>query len=524
MLININRLIRQTVQRHKTATAIVNIERRRRLSYLEIHRLTNKVCHAITGRFGLGPGDFYATLLENDHMVFFHPWMFKCPVTAAWLDIRESLQVQLRQIDQIMPRLVFIERHLLPELSTPLLERDITIIAMDRPSQTNPGLFYFWDVISGCNDDEVDAELAYEDVGQHTALLRFTGGTTENAKCAAYSLCNLWSWGMNPSHYIHVIPFASPRGMFFSPINHAASGSLIIPIFIKGGTVLTLNRADTEQIGQVIEEHQVQLIYAVPTTLYRMLGADLSKRNDLRSLQTVRYGGAPISPSKLEELLDQFGNVFVQGYGSSECWPSATLLPREEHVQDNRNNVMHLNSVGQAVSGEELVICDEEGHKVPTGQKGEIYIRGANTISGYYRAPKLTMQHFTSNGFWKSGDIGYMDEDGFIYIIDRKKDMIITGGYNVYASEVENCLNSHPRVKNSAVVGLPDDTWGEAVHAMIVLKNEESVSEEELVAFCKQKLARHKAPKFIEIVHDLPLSPAGKVLRREVRQLLLRRH
>jgi len=459
MLINMNRLIGQIVQRHKTATALVNIERRRQFTYLEMYRLTNKACHAITGRFGLRSGDFYATLLENDHMGFFHPWMFKCPVSAAWLDIRESRQVQLQQIDHVMPRLVFIERHLLRELLKPLLEREITIIVMDRPSQPNPGLFYFWDVIAACSDDEVDAELAYDDAQQHTALLRFTGGTTDNAKCAAYSLSNLWSWGMNPSHYIHVIPFASPRGMFFSPINHAASGSLIIPIFIKGGTVLTLNRADPEQIGQMIDEHQVQLIYAVPTILYRMLDVGLSKRNDLRSLQTVRYGGAPISPSKLEELLDQFGNVFVQGYGSSECWPSATILPREEHIRDSHNSRTHLNSVGQVVPGEELIICNEEGQKLPTGQKGEIYIRGANTISGYYRAPELTMQHFTPNSFWKSGDIGLINEDGFIYIIDRKKDMIITGGYNVYASEVENCLNSHPCVKNSAVVGLPDDTW-----------------------------------------------------------------
>jgi acyl-CoA synthetase (AMP-forming)/AMP-acid ligase II len=506
--------------RYRHCTALINIERARRFTYMEMHQLSNKVSHFLMNRFGLGQGESYAILLENEHVGLFHPWMFKCPVTAVWLDIRESRQMQLSQIDYVAPRLVFIERSLLPELLIPLTERGLIIVAMDPPHDEHPDVYYFWDLIGESRDANVEAELEFNDTDKHIALIRFTGGTTDKAKCAAYSLSNLWTWGMNPSHYMHTLPFPSPRGMFFSPINHAASGSLIIPIFTKGGTILTLNVTDPEQIGRMIEERNVQIIYAVPTVLYRMLDLGVCRRYDMSSLETVRYGAAPISPSKLEELLAQLGNVFVQGYGSSECWPSAAILAREDHALGSQNTIKRLNSVGQAVPGEELIICDEGGTELSANQSGEIFIRGANTIKGYYRAPELSRQHFTPTGFWKSGDIGYVDDEGYLYLVDRKKDMIISGGYNVYASEVEKCFNSHPNVENAAVVGLPDETWGEAVHAMIVLKMERSATEEELIAFCKQNMARYKVPKAIVIVDELPLSPAGKVLRREARQQL----
>jgi fatty-acyl-CoA synthase len=170
--------------------------------------------------------------------------------------------------------------------------------------------------------------------------------------------------------------------------------------------------------------------------------------------------------------------------------------------------------------GEEVIICDEAGNVLPAGERGEIWIRGPNTVAGYYKNPELTQQNFSSGGFWKSGDMGYMDAEGYVYLVDRKQDMIITGGYNVYASEVENCLNSHPAVQNSAVVGRPHDIWGEEICAMVVLAHGSTTSPRELINHCKQQMSRYKAPKKIEITNRLPLSPAGKVLRREVRRLM----
>jgi acyl-CoA synthetase (AMP-forming)/AMP-acid ligase II len=287
--------------------------------------------------------------------------------------------------------------------------------------------------------------------------------------------------------------------------------------------VVTLNGADPRAIGRAIETHKVDMIYAVPTVLYRMLEMDLPCKYDLSSLKTIRYGGSPISPAKLEILLKLFGQIFVQGYGSTECWPSVTILGRKDHGTQTRQQIDRLLSVGRPMPGEEVIICDKDGTLLPAGQRGEIWIRGPNTISGYYKAPELTKQNFTSSGFWKSGDMGYMDEQGYIYLVDRKQDMIITGGYNVYAIEVENCLNSHPAVQNSAVVGRPHEIWGEAVCAMVMPAQGSTISPQELIDYCKHHLARYKAPKKIEITDQLPLSSAGKVLRREVRQLLKNR-
>ncbi|MEW5912776.1 MAG: AMP-binding protein [Thermodesulfobacteriota bacterium] len=521
MLVNMGRIFRQHVQRFAERIALVNVERGRRFTYAQMHRISNQVSNFLAERFGLGEGDFYATVLENDNMGLFHPWMFKCPVGAAWIDIRESLAQKLTQLDYAQPRLVFLEAHFMPQLYQPLRERGLVMVCMDPPGPEYPGVHDFWRLVEAASPAEVTAEFVADDSRQHISVLRFTGGTTGRAKCAMYSLSNLWTWGCNPAHYIETFPYGSPRALLFSPLNHAASGSVVIPIHIKGGTVVTLNKVDLEQMGQVMEAEKVEMIYTVPTVAYRMLDAKLHQRYDLSSLKTIRYGAAPISPSKLEALLGVFGPIFVHGYGSTECWPSSTVLGRAEHSLEGPEQVQRLSSIGRPFPGQELMICDDEGQEMPVGERGELWMRGVNTIQGYYRDPEQTRQNFSPSGFWKSGDIGYADEQGYIYLVDRKKDMIISGGYNVYATEVENCLNSHPTVQNSAVVGVPDEQWGEAVCAVVVLNEGRQVQPAELIAHCKESLARYKAPKRLEIVTELPLSPAGKVLRRRVREQLL---
>ncbi len=166
----------------------------------------------------------------------------------------------------------------------------------------------------------------------------------------------------------------------------------------------------------------------------------------------------------------------------------------------------------------EIRICDDNGQDLPVGEKGEIWIRGPNTVKGYFKDPEQTMENFSANGFWKSGDIGFIDDKGYVFLVDRKKDMIVSGGYNVYATEVENCINRHPAVQSCAVVGIPDEYWGEAVCGVVVLRKGEVIQQQALIDHCKQHLARYKAPKKIDFVDELPLSPVGKVLRREIKK------
>jgi len=523
MLVNMGRIIQQIALRFADHSAVINVERERRFSYARMHEITNRLSNVLKHRFGLKQGDFYATILNNDNMALFHPWMLKSPVGAVWIDVRDSIGEQISRINHVEPKLIFLEAKLLPLLAEHLQAREITLVVMDPPEESWPGVHYFWDLLEQAAAAEVEEEIAADDASEHISVLRFTGGTTGTAKCAQYTLANLWIWGCNPAHLYETFPFEHPRALFFSPLHHAASGSVVIPVHIKGGTVVTLNGADPQAIGRAIETHKVDMIYAVPTVLYRMLEMDLPSKYDLSSLKTIRYGGSPISPAKLEILLKLFGQIFVQGYGSTECWPSVTILGRKDHGTQTRQQIDRLLSVGRPMPGEEVIICDKDGTLLPAGQRGEIWIRGPNTISGYYKAPELTKQNFTSSGFWKSGDMGYMDEQGYVYLVDRKQDMIITGGYNVYAIEVENCLNSHPAVQNSAVVGLPHEIWGEAVCAMVMPAQGSTISAQELIDYCKHHLARYKAPKKIEITDQLPLSSAGKVLRRKVRQLLKNR-
>ena len=518
MLINMSRVLEQIALRFLDRTALVNVERNRKFTFWQLHVLTNKLCNVIKDKFGLSEGDVYATLLENDNMGLFHFWMTKSPATALWLDIRESVEEHLNQIDYIQPRLIFIETKLLLQYYEHLIDRDVSIVCMDEIKEALPNVNYFWDLMDEASSTEPSMEYVVDDVDQHICLLKFTGGTTGRAKCVMFSLSNILSPGCNPAHYYEVLPFDHPKALLSSPITHVASGQMVIPVYLKGGTIVTTNKADIERMGKIVESEKIDFIYSIPTVLYRMLDMNMPRKYDLSSLKTIRYGASPISPSKLENLLQEFGQIFVQGYASTECWPPATILARKDHGTETEEQIKRLCSVGQPVPCVEIRICNDNGQELPVGEKGEIWIRGPNTVKGYFKDPEQTRENFAANGFWKSGDVGFIDDKGYVYLVDRKKDMIVSGGYNIYATEVENCINRHPAVQNCAVVGIPDEHWGEAVCGIVVLRKGAIVEQQELIDHCKQHLARYKAPKKIDFVKELPLSSVGKVLRREVKK------
>ena len=513
MKINFGTALLQVARRFAEKEALVNIERGRRLSFMELHRLTNRVCRMIMERFGLRRGDVYAVLLENDNVGMLMPGVYKAEPTGTWLNYRDSLEEHLWQVDHVGPKLIFVENALLDRYYDALRARHVEIVCMDPLGRKAEGAHCLWDLIDGVSDAETNV---VHERDEDILIYRFTGGTTGKGKCAMYTLANFLA-AMNQVHS-HPENLIGPeiRHLHITPLSHA-SGMFVLPIYFKGGTQLTLNLPDLDQFCTSIQNERVTSTFMVPTLLYRFLELEVEKQYDLSSLNLVLYGASPMSVDKLKGLQAKFGNVFVQVYGATEAVPPVTVLGRSEHRVRTAEEEARLGSAGSPLAGVEIWIADEEGQELPLGEKGEIWIRSACVIKGYYRNEEQTRAEFR-DGYWKSGDVGTLDEKGYVYIVDRKKDMIISGGFNVYPVEVEATLNGHPAVLMSAVVGIPHPDWGEAVHAEVVLKEGARVEASELIAFCKEKKAKYKAPKSVSFVRQLPLTVVGKVLRRKVRE------
>jgi len=291
---------------------------------------------------------------------------------------------------------------------------------------------------------------------------------------------------------------------------------MVLPCFFRGGSTITQNVPDLGLWCRHVEAERATAAMMVPTLLYRLLDLPEARKHDLSSLETILYGAAPMSPDKLRLLQERFGNVFAQVYGATECCVPVTCLGKADHL-DALDRPERLASAGRVTPGVGLRIVDLEGNPLPANETGEIQVRSRGTIAGYYENPEQTEAEF-ADGFWKSGDLAVIDSDGFVTIVDRKKDMIVSGGFNVYATEVEAALDGHPAVLMSAVVGVPHEEWGEAIHAEVMLKEGHAAAAEELIEHVKARLARFKAPKTVAFVAELPLSAAGKVLRRKVRE------
>jgi acyl-CoA synthetase (AMP-forming)/AMP-acid ligase II len=312
----------------------------------------------------------------------------------------------------------------------------------------------------------------------------------------------------------HQIP---PVHLVVAPITHAA-GIYASTLLASGGTHILVTNPDPLSILQSIEKHRVTTLFLPPTIIYMLLAHPRVREFDYSSLRSLVYGGAPMSVEKLKEAIEIFGPVLVQGYGQSEALMMCAYLSAEDHVEALSDpKLQHrLASAGREGPLVRLAIMDDSGRILPANEPGEIVVRSDIVMDGYVDNPEATAEA-SAFGWHHTGDVGYKDEDGFFYIVDRKKDMIITGGFNVFPAEIEQAVLSHPSVQDCAVVGIPDPKWGEAVLAAVELKPGACFDEVGIIEHCKSRLGGVKAPKTITAVASLPRSSVGKVLRREVR-------
>jgi fatty-acyl-CoA synthase len=302
------------------------------------------------------------------------------------------------------------------------------------------------------------------------------------------------------------------RFLIATPLSHAGA-AFFVPTLLRGGSIVVLPHFDPEKVLETIEKYRITATMLVPTMIYVLLDHPKFGEYDLSSLETIFYGASAMSPARLKEGIEKLGPVFFQFYGQAECAMSITVLRRSEHDPDDP---ARLASCGRPVPWLRVALLDDDLNEVPQGEPGEICVQGPLVMSGYLNKPEQTAE--TLRGGWlHTGDVARADKDGYLTIVDRKKDMIVTGGFNVFPREVEDVISAHPGVAAVAVVGVPDDKWGEAVKAVVVRRPGAEVDPAELIAAVKEKKGSVQAPKSVDFVDAIPLSPLGKPDKKTLR-------
>ncbi len=343
--------------------------------------------------------------------------------------------------------------------------------------------------------------------GDDTGAILFTGGTTGVPKGAMLTHRNILYSAQNVAYHEKVIP--EDIGICFMPLNHVFAQCHILNSFLSScGTLVLFPGFDMDRVVAGIIEHQATRLYAVPTIFIRFLN-NAETRKQLKSLHYAFSGGASMPAEIVRQWVDAFGIPIHEAYGMTETSSCVTFNHLFRHK---------IGSIGMPAGVVEVKIVDEHENELKPGEKGEIVIRGPNVMKGYFEQPEETAAAMR-NGWLHSGDLGEFDDEGYLYIVDRIKDIIITGGENVFPKEVEDILHQHTAVNECGVVGLPHPEYGEAVTAYVMLKPDKNVDEQTLIAFCKERMARYKVPKAIHFAADLPRTPQGKILRRELRKM-----
>lgn len=351
---------------------------------------------------------------------------------------------------------------------------------------------------------------------QALAMIMGTGGTTGRSKGVMLSHRNLMATMAN--HMSAMLITDCMTVLAAAPITHTA-GLVSLPFMARGGRVILMDGIDPQNLLRVIERERVNMLFLPPTVIYTLLAQPNVRTFDFSALRYLMYGAAPMSPDKLAEAIEVFGPVMLQIYGQAEVPGAISVLRVEDHLVDGKAAPrQRLLSAGRRFPFTRVAIMDDDGNLLTEPKAiGEIVAQGDIVTQGYYKNPTATAE-VQRHGWHCTGDVGYFDEDGFLFIVDRKKDMIVTGGFNVFSSEVEAAVMAHPAVKDCAVIGVPDEKWGEAVKAVIELRPGQSVTPQDLIGFVKERLGSVKAPKDVEIVEQLPRSTVGKVLKKEVRK------
>lgn len=482
------------------------------LTYNEVSQWTHKVAWALQSA-GVSRQAKVATLSPNDLWAYVSLLGLQ-RAGCVWvpLNARSSREVLFKMTRRTGCSWIFYHSEF-EEVVSEMVEQlpdIIGAVCVDAQSSRFPNL-HGW--VAGTSDKP----FPYSENHPRTELFRitFSGGTTGEPKAVLHTHAGCEA---NVASFLSTFRYdCRPRYLLCMPMTHAA-GSLTFPILAEGGTVCILPKPDLDAIVDAVEQERITTLIVVPTVVYALLArADIRKR-DFSSLRYVCVGAAPLSADKLSEAIDVFGPVIAQIYGQTEASSMLTCMtPREYEQIVAREDLRHrLRSCGRASPFASVAIMNERGEILPAGERGEVVVRSGMVMKGYLDDP-VAEAEASRFGWHHTGDVGYIDDEGYLYIVDRIRDLIITGGFNVFPVDVEQVIWGHPSVQDCAVIGVPDEKWGESVKAVVELKPGAKATAEELIELCREKLGAVKAPKSVEFWDALPKSPVGKVLKKDIR-------
>ena len=461
---------------------------------------------------GVAPGDHIAMLSANsDRYIEYYFAVAWLGAVVVPLNFRWSIAELIYAADDAQVKVLVFDESFIDtatDLSLQLSSIQLKIMASDK-GITETSCLDYETLIDNSNTVDPVMRDPEEIFG-----IFYTGGTTGEPKGVMLSTRSLWANVMFLLKEFGLDQFS--KFLHIAPSFHLGDGIWCLGVTVAGGTHVVLPAFDAKAVIHAIDEHRITCLLLVPTMFKLLLDEPDIKHADLSSLETIVYGTSPIPDSVLQAGIKRMPHVdFIQAFGQTELSPIATILPARCHVLDGPL-ADKRRSVGQAIYGTEIKIIDPAGNPLPAGAVGEITVRGPGVMTGYWNKPEQTAATMI-DGWVRMGDAGYLDEDAYLYVVDRIKDMVISGGENVYSVEVENAILKHEAVSACAVIGVPDEKWGERVHAVVVLRTGGELSQEKLVAHCRELIAAYKCPRSVEFVDALPLSAVGKVLKQTLR-------
>lgn len=494
---NLGDVVVRAARHYGDRTAVIDGDRT--VSFRELDERSNRLANALLDR-GLSTGDRVAVLLGN---------------RLEWFDVTFGLLKAGLVRTYVNPRLTPAEiGHQLEDSGAAALIASEEFLPLVEASDLGPvketlqtGDRYEV-MLAAASGGSPSVDLDHDSL----AALMYSSGTTGKPKGVMQTHGNWLSMTTGALVDIGIGP--TDVLLHLGPMSHA-SGGFAYPFLARGGTQVIHRGFDPVELLESIPRYGVTTLLLVPTMIYMLLEVLDQHPVEVSALRTVLYGGSPMAPAKLERGLEIFGPVFQQTYGMTEALGGTTFLHKDEHVPGNPR----LASAGRPSFLVELKIADDDGNEMGPGEVGEILQRGPHVMAGYWNRPEATEAAMAGGGWFRTSDMGFQDDEGFLFIVDRKADMIVSGGFNVYPREVEDVIMANPAVAEAVVIAVPDDRWGESVKAVVRLLDGAAASSDEIDTWCRERLAGFKLPRSYDLVtEELPKNPNGKPLRRQVRE------